>query len=150
MKNKKIAWGNIYLMLVFLLLYLPIFYLLFYAFNQDGTMNNFTGITFNYFQKLFADSRLLLIVCKTFLLAFLSALIATLIGVFGAMGIYYVRKQHNKKTFLGLNNVLLVSSDVIIGASFLILFTFLGFKLGFVSVLLSHVAFSIPIVVLMI
>jgi spermidine/putrescine transport system permease protein len=113
-------------------------------------MNNFTGVTFAYFGKLFADSRLLLIVCKTFLLAFLSALIATLIGTFGAMGIYYIRRQYNKNTFLSLNNVLLVSPDVIIGASFLILFTFLGFRLGFVSVLLSHVAFSIPIVVLMI
>ena len=52
--------------------------------------------------------------------------------------------------FLHLNNILLVSPDVIIGASFLILFTVLGMKLGFTSVLLSHVAFSIPIVVLMI
>ncbi|MEG1531468.1 MAG: ABC transporter permease, partial [Lactococcus sp.] len=53
-------------------------------------------------------------------------------------------------TFLGLNNVLIVSPDVVIGASFLILFTLVGMKLGFASVLLSHIAFSIPIVVLMV
>jgi spermidine/putrescine transport system permease protein len=150
MKSKKITWGNIYLIFVFLLLYFPIFYLLFYAFNKGGTMSNFTGVTFAYFHELFADSRLLLIVCETFLLAFLSALLATLIGTFGAMGIYYVRRQYNCDTFLSLNNVLLVSPDVIIGASFLILFTFLGWQLGFVSVLFSHVAFSVPIVVLMV
>lgn len=55
-----------------------------------------------------------------------------------------------RNTFLSMNNILLVSPDVIIGASFLILFTFIGFRLGFTSVLLSHVAFSIPIVVLMV
>ncbi|MDR1473945.1 MAG: ABC transporter permease [Lactobacillales bacterium] len=150
MKKKKSAWGSIYLIFVFLLLYFPIFYLIFYAFNKGGTMNTFTGITFAYFRKLFVDSRLLLIVCKTFLLAFLSALLATLIGTFGAIGIYYIRKQYNKNTLLNLNNVLLVSPDVIIGASFLILFTFMGWQLGFISVLFSHIAFSIPIVVLMI
>ncbi|MDR0615013.1 MAG: ABC transporter permease [Lactobacillales bacterium] len=150
MKNKKSAWGSIYLIFVFLLLYFPIFYLIFYAFNKGGTMNNFTGITFDYFRELFADSRLLLIICETFLFAFLSALLATLIGTFGAIGIYYVRKQYNKNTLLNLNNVLLVSPDVIIGASFLILFTFLGWQLGFISVLFSHIAFSIPIVVLMV
>ncbi|EAK8955943.1 ABC transporter permease subunit, partial [Listeria monocytogenes] len=55
-----------------------------------------------------------------------------------------------KNSLLSLNNVLIVSPDVIIGASFLIFFTILGVKLGFISVLVSHIAFSIPIVVLMI
>jgi spermidine/putrescine transport system permease protein len=70
------------------------------------------------------------------------------------MGIHYTKQRGIRNTVLSLNNVLMVSPDVIIGASFLILFTFLGtwfgFKLGFVSVLLSHIAFSIPIVVLMV
>ena len=55
-----------------------------------------------------------------------------------------------RNTLLSLNNVLIVSPDVIIGASFLILFTMVGIKLGFASVLLAHVAFSVPIVVLMV
>lgn len=71
------------------------------------------------------------------------------------MGIYYTKKRRTRTALLSLNNVLLVSPDVIIGASFLIFFTmignlFRGFSLGFFSVLLSHVAFSIPIVVLMV
>ncbi|MBA5745312.1 ABC transporter permease, partial [Escherichia coli] len=59
-------------------------------------------------------------------------------------------KPFAKNSLLSLNNVLIVSPDVIIGASFLIFFTILGVKLGFISVLVSHIAFSIPIVVLMI
>ncbi|PCS10525.1 spermidine/purescine ABC transporter permease [Lactococcus raffinolactis] len=134
---------------VFALLYLPIFYLIFYAFNQNGNMNAFTGFTLEHFQALFADSRLILIVVQTFLLAFLSAFIATIIGTFGAIYIHQAKKKR-QNTILSLNNVLLVSPDVMIGASFLILLTSIGFKLGFASVLMAHIAFSIPIVVLMV
>ena len=62
----------------------------------------------------------------------------------------YMKNKRAKNTLLSLNNVLIVSPDVIIGASFLILFTMVGIKLGFVSVLLSHIAFSIPIVVILV
>lgn len=144
---KKFA--NVYLALVFLVLYLPIFYLIFYAFNSGGDMNEFTGFTWEHFQAVFSDSRLMLIVTQTFLLAFLSSLIATLIGTFGAIYIYQAKRKV-RDGLLSANNILMVAPDVMIGAAFLILFTAIGFQLGFISVLLSHVAFSIPIVVLMV
>ncbi|OJG44000.1 spermidine/putrescine ABC transporter permease PotC [Enterococcus hermanniensis] len=129
--------------------------MIFYSFNAGGNMSTFTGFTWEHYQNLFSDSRLISIVVQTFILAFLSALLATMIGTFGAMAIYYTKKRGSRNALLGLNNILMVSPDVIIGASFLILFTLLGgylksFQLGFVSVLLSHIAFSIPIVVLMV
>lgn len=148
--KKKIRWSNLYLILVFVLLYTPIFYLIYYSFNAGGSMTEFTGFTLANYQAVFEDTRLIIIVLNTFLLAFLSALIATIIGTFGAMGIYYTKKRRQRNTLLSMNNILLVSPDVIIGASFLIFFTFLGLSLGFSSVLASHVAFSIPIVVLMV
>ena len=112
-------------------------------------MSKFTGFTLDNFKTLFADSRLILIVVQTFFLAFLSSLIATVIGTIGALNLVKF-KRRRRETLLGLNNVLMVSPDVVIGASFLILFTIVGMKLGFMSVLLSHIAFSIPIVVLMV
>ena len=133
---KKIS--RIYLGLIFLLLYLPIFYLIAYAFNAGGDMNAFTGFTLEHFQSLFEDTRLMLILSQTFLLAFLSALIATVIGTFGAIYIYQSRKRY-QEAFLSLNNILMVAPDVMIGASFLILFTQLKFSLGFLTVLSSHV-----------
>ncbi|WP_288745479.1 ABC transporter permease [uncultured Enterococcus sp.] len=152
---KKIKWSYVYLVLVFALLYAPIFYLIFYSFNDGGTMNRFTGFTWDNYLSVFEDTRLLIIVLDTFMLAFLSSLLATLIGTFGAMAIYYTPKRKSRALLLGINNILLVSPDVIIGASFLIFFTMVGavirgFSLGFFSVLLSHIAFSIPIVVLMV
>ena len=137
---KKFA--NLYLAIVFLILYLPIFYLIAYAFNAGDDMNKFTGFDLVHFQKLFEDSRLILILAQTFFLAFLSSLIATIIGTFGAIYIYQARKKY-QDAFLSINNILMVAPDVMIGASFLILFTTAKFQLGFVS-------FSIPIVVLMI
>ncbi|MCU0082287.1 ABC transporter permease [Streptococcus danieliae] len=144
---KKLA--NLYLFLVFALLYLPIFYLIAYAFNAGGDMNAFTGFTWEHFQTLFSDQRLILILTQTFFLAFLSASIATLIGTFGAILLYKAKKPV-QASLLGFNNILMVAPDVMTGASFLILLTLIGFQLGFVSVLLSHIAFSIPIVVLMV
>ena len=144
---KKIA--NLYLAFVFLVLYIPIFYLIAYAFNAGEDMNRFTGFSLSHFQNLFEDSRLILILVQTFFLAFLSSLIATLIGTFGAIYIYQARKKY-QDAFLSINNILMLAPDVMIGASFLILFTTAKFQLGFLSVLASHVAFSIPIVVLMI
>ncbi|MGC4440016.1 ABC transporter permease, partial [Streptococcus suis] len=128
---------------------MPIFFLIVYSFNSGGVMNGFTGITFEQYKDMFSDSRLMLILLQTFFLSFLSALLAAAIGTFGAIWIYQV-KQKRQQTLLSLNNILMVAPDVMIGASFLLLFTALGFQLSFISVLLSHIAFSIPIVVLMV
>ncbi|HFD5912578.1 TPA: ABC transporter permease, partial [Streptococcus pyogenes] len=144
---KKFA--NLYLASVFVLLYIPIFYLIFYSFNKGGDMNGFTGFTLEHYQTMFEDSRLMTILLQTFVLAFSSALLATIIGIFGAIFIHHVRGKY-QNAMLSANNVLMVSPDVMIGASFLILFTSLKFQLGMSSVLLSHIAFSIPIVVLMV
>ncbi|WP_409291054.1 ABC transporter permease [Peribacillus sp. SCS-37] len=146
----KIKWTALYLPIVFFILYAPIFYLIFYSFNSGGTMNNFESFTLKWYKELLGDTRLLIIVMNTVIVALLSSAIATIIGVLGALGIAYMKKMRVKNTYISLNNVLIVSPDVIIGASFLILFTIAGIKLGFTSVLLSHIAFSIPIVVLMV
>ncbi len=148
--KKKFKLSNLYLILVFAILYAPIFYLMFYSFNAGGTMHNFDGFTLDWYKEVFADTRLLIIVLNTLVIALLSALISTVLGVFGAMAIHEVRRRRTKNTLLSLNNILIVSPDVIIGASFLIMFTIIGIKLGFVSVLLSHIAFSVPIVVIMV
>ena len=147
---KKIKLSTIYLTIVFLILYAPIFYLMIYSFNSGGKMYNFEGFTLEWYMEIFEDTRLLIIVLNTFIIALLSAALSTVLGLCGALGIWYVKKNRTKNTLLSLNNVLIVSPDVVIGASFLILFTFLGIKLGFTSVLLSHIAFSVPIVVVMI
>jgi spermidine/putrescine transport system permease protein len=147
MKNKL---SMIYLFIVFFILYAPIIYLIAYSFNSGGTMYDFEGFTLDWYKQLLGDTRMLIIVLNTIVIALLSAVISTIIGVIGALGISYVKRRQMKNTLLSLNNVLIVSPDVIIGASFLISFTLIGIKLGFTSVLLAHIAFSVPIVVIMV
>ncbi|TAA72140.1 ABC transporter permease [Planococcus salinarum] len=142
--------ARIYLAIVFLILYAPIFYLIFYSFNSGGTMSSFEGFTLEHYAAVFNDTRLIIIVLNTVIIALLSALISTAIGVLGAIGIVFIRNRKMRHAVLSLNTILIVSPDVIIGASFLILFTLVGIKLGFASVLISHIAFSIPIVVIMV
>jgi len=148
--KKKFKLSNLYLIFVFVVLYAPIFYLMFYSFNEGGTMYDFTEFTWDWYVVLFEDTRLLIIVLNTFIIALLSAALSTVLGAIGALAIWYVKKNYTKNLLLSLNNVLIVSPDVVIGASLLIMFTFLGIKLGFTSVLLAHIAFSVPIVVLMV
>ncbi|RAZ79422.1 ABC transporter permease [Planococcus halotolerans] len=142
--------ARIYLAVVFIILYAPIFYLIFYSFNSGGTMSSFEGFTLEHYAAVFNDTRLIIIVLNTVIIALLSALISTAIGVLGAIGIVFIRNRKMRNAVLSLNTILIVSPDVIIGASFLILFTMIGIKLGFASVLISHIAFSIPIVVIMV
>ncbi|MFL1695681.1 ABC transporter permease [Weissella kandleri] len=148
--RKQSLLMKVYLIVIFLLMYLPIFYLILFAFNRGDYMTSFTGLSLRHFVTMFADTRLMGILLNTFIIALLSSLVATLVGTFGALGIYLLKRRHLQNTFLGLNNILMVSPDVIIGASFLILFTMAGLALGFGSVLIAHIAFSIPIVVLLV
>lgn len=141
---------KLYLIFVFIVLYAPIFYLILYSFNSGGTMSHFESVTFEHYAAIFEDKRLLVILINTIVVALLSSLIATVIGVLGALTIAFMKNRKTRNAVLSLNNILIVSPDVIIGASFLILFTLVGVKLGFTSVLISHIAFSIPIVVIMV
>ena len=140
----------IYLALVFIILYAPILYLMYYSFNSGGSMHSFEGFTFEWYEEVFHDTRLFIILLNTLVIALLSSAISTIIGVAGALAISQVRGKQARDALLTLNNVMIVSPDVIIGASFLILLTMIGINLGFASVLISHIAFSVPIVVLMV
>jgi spermidine/putrescine transport system permease protein len=123
---------------------------MYYSFNSGGKMYEFESFSLEWYKDLFQNTRLLIIVLNTIIIALLSSAISTILGTIGAIGIWHLKKRQTKNVLLSLNNILIVSPDVIIGASFLIMFTLVGIKLGFSSVLLSHIAFSVPIVVIMI
>lgn len=151
MENKSSKFSNLFLIIVFIIMYLPLGYLIFYSFNSGGNMNTFESFTFEHYLAVFSDKRLINIVLNTIILALLSSLIASVIGTLGAISIYYSKSKKFKKRVLSLNSVLMVLPDIMMGASFLILFSILiKIPMGFLSVLLAHIAFSIPIVVLMV
>lgn len=81
-------------------------------------MREFEGFTLDWYKEVFQDTRLLIIVLNTLIIALLSSVISTIIGVIGALAIVYVKRRRVQNTLLTFNNVLIVSPDVIIGASF--------------------------------
>ena len=94
MKNKL---SMIYLFIVFFILYAPIIYLIVYSFNSGGTMYDFEGFTLDWYKQLLGDTRMLIIVLNTIVIALLSAVISTIIGVIGALGISYVKRRQDEK-----------------------------------------------------
>ncbi|MEM5614575.1 ABC transporter permease [Staphylococcus pseudintermedius] len=106
-------YGKFYLIAMLVVLYLPIFFLMLYSFNSAGNMVQFEGFTWEHYQTLFDNKRLLQVVFNTIAVALLAAGIATIIGIFGALLLYQLRNQTVKISLLTLNNVLMVSSDVV-------------------------------------
>ena len=113
-------------------------------------MSNFESFTLEHYAAVFEDTRLIMILINTIIVALLSALICNNNWCIWCISNLFIRNKAMRNAILSLNNILIVSPDVVIGASFLILFTMVGVKLGFASVLISHIAFSIPIVVIMV
>ena len=145
---------KLYIGILIGILYIPIIFLMVYSFNSAGNMIHFEGFTLEHYQALFHNNKLLSVIFNTIAIALIAAAISTVIGTMGAIGLYHLRNKQLKVSLLTLNNVLMVSSDVVIGASFLIMFTtighFTGLGLGFTTVLISHIAFCIPIVVIIV
>ena len=91
--TNSLKWSKLYLFFVFVLLYVPILYLVYFSFNAGGTMNEFTGFTFEHYSNVLSDQRLIQIVIHTLLVALVSSAVATVIGTLGAIGIYYVKNN---------------------------------------------------------
>src|SRR5690625_5055771 len=98
--TNSLKWSKLYLFFVFVLLYVPILYLVYFSFNAGGTMNEFTGFTFEHYSNVLSDQRLIQIVIHTLLVALVSSTVATVIGTLGAIGIYYVKNNQIKEALL--------------------------------------------------
>ncbi len=135
-----------YLSLIYLFFYLPIFVLVVYSFNNSQYSMVWHGFTWQWYQELFADSDLWLSTWHSFILGVLAATFATIIGMLAAVSLY--RYQFRGKQLLnGLVFILLLSPEIVTGGSLLILFTVLQMPLGFLSLLLAHISFCIPFVI---
>src|SRR5699024_12683908 len=103
MANKSKKWSNIYLIFVFILMYAPIFYLIFYSFNKGDFMADFSGFSWRHYIDMFADTRLMQILVNTFIVALFSSLFASLVHLFGVLCLYFTKLQHIKNFLLLLN-----------------------------------------------
>lgn len=142
---------NLYLGIVILFLYLPIFVLIVFAFNSTKSRTVFSGFTIQWFAELFKDSLIMNALFNSLILAVLSSIIATVIGTVAALQILKMKKI-KQSIIMNLNFVSVINSEVVMGVSLMMLFVFvlniIGGELGFITVLIAHITFIIPYVVL--
>lgn len=142
---KKCA-SRIYIFLIFAFLYLPIIVLIALSFNNSKTKVVWGGFTLRWYTSCFQDEKIMSAFVTTLQITFLSAIIATLIGTLAALGINAMRKR-NQTIYLGATNIPLLNADIVTGISMMLLFVKF-MDLGFVTVLIAHITFSIPYVIL--
>ena len=143
---KKGILGKIYVALIILFLYAPIGVLIALSFNSSRSRVVWGGFTLKWYATLLDSSAITGAMWTTFILAFLSALIASILGLMGAIGIYSMRRRNYQIMFF-FTNIPLVNADIVTGIALLLWFVRL-LPLGFSSVLLAHVTFNIPYVIL--
>jgi spermidine/putrescine transport system permease protein len=138
--------SNTYLALIYLFFYFPIIILIVYSFNNAHYSLLWQGFTWEWYVELFTDNDLWLAASRSFVLGIFAATFSTIIGLLSAVCLY--RYRFLGRHFLNvLVFILILSPEIVTGASLLILFTLVKFQLGFTSLLLSHISFCIPFVI---
>lgn len=145
MVNKSLK--KLYTFLIFAFLYAPIIVLIVFSFNSSKSRGVWTGFTLKWYVELFKDAEVLKALYNTLLIAVSSAIISTVIGTFAAIGIYNMNGL-GKKVVLNLNYLPVLNPDIVTAVSLMTLFRFLRIEFGFVTMLLSHITFCIPYVIL--
>jgi len=146
MKRLKDVLSGIYIGFIALILYAPILVLIVLSFNDSRSRVNWGGFTLNWYVTLFSNKQILDALFMTVILALCSSLIAVLVGVPGALGIHAMGKKRYK-LFMTLTNIPMLNADIVTGIALMLWFVHF-IPLGFGSVLLAHITFNIPYVIL--
>ena len=147
MVNFRRFLQKFYLGLVILFLYAPILVLIVLSFNSSKSRSKWGGFTTKWYSSMFANDTIMLALKDTLLIAVLSALLATLLGTAAAIAINHMRKVP-RTIMLGITNIPMLNAEIVTGISLMLLFLALNLNLGFFTVLLSHIAFNVPYVIL--
>jgi len=144
-KNKP--FSKFFLGLMFCFLYVPIIIVVIYSFNESRTIGHWSGFSLAWYEALFNNTAIQQSLFFTLFIAFVATFIATIIGTLGAIGLFY-SKRKLQKLLLALNQIPLISPDIILGVSYMLLFLFIKLPFGSFSVLFAHIMFSTPVVLI--
>lgn len=146
--------SKIYTFLIMLFLYAPIVVLIFFSFNSSNSTGVFSGFSFKWYKELFANETILNALKNTLILAVLSSVIATVIGTAAAVGIFNMQSKWFKSVVLTVTNLPMMNPDIVTGIAMMLLFVFAGrlfglsSTLGFGTLLIAHITFNLPYVIL--
>ena len=138
---------KIYITLIFIFLYAPIVTLMFLSFNASKSRAKWGGFTLKWYKQLFQNAEILQALWNTLSIALLSSLIATVIGTVACLAMQYMKKR-NRTIIMGITNIPMLNAEIVTGISLMLLFIVLGMKFGFLTILLAHITFNIPYVIL--
>ena len=147
------TFNKVFTVLVFIFLYIPMVVLLIASFNTGSDPAVFKGFTFHNYGELFRDGVLLPLLANSCILAVLSSLIATIIGTMAALGIHDMRPR-KRSLYMAITNIPLTNPEIVTGVSLALLFAFFGqlmkmqSVLGFTTLLIAHITFNLPYVIL--
>lgn len=144
MKN---AIKRTYVILIFVFLYAPIATLIVLSFNASKTRAKWGGFTFRWYLSLFKNQDIIEALVTTLLIALLSSLAATVIGTAACIAMTGMKKR-TRTVLLGITNIPMLNADIVTGISLMLLFISFGLRFGFGTILLSHITFNIPYVIL--
>ncbi len=138
---------KIYVVLIFVFLYAPIVTLIVLSFNASKSRAKWGGFTFKWYIELFQNESIMQALSNTILLAVLSAVIATIIGTIAAIAINKMNRT-GRTIWMGVTNIPMLNAEIVTGISLMLLFITVGMRFGFMTILLSHITFNIPYVIL--
>jgi len=141
------ALKRFYVVLIFIFLYAPIGTLIVLSFNKSRTRAKWGGFTFKWYIELFQNRDIMEALYTTLAIAFISSLIATVIGTAACIGMSGMNKK-TKAVLMGVTNIPMLNADIVTGISLMLLFLSFGIRFGFGTILLSHITFNIPYVIL--
>lgn len=139
-----------YLWLLLLVLYTPIAIIAIFSFTETKVLGNWTGFSLNLYKNMFigeSSGPMLSAIKNTLMIAIIAATFSTLLGSLSAIGIYNL-KNRQRKAITFLNNIPMINPDIITGISLFLLFVWLGISQGYITVILAHITFCTPYVVL--
>lgn len=154
MKMKMSPLSKLYVAFIMLLLYSPIVLMIVFSFNSSASTSVITGFSLRWYESLLHDSATMNALKNTLILAVSSSLIATVMGTAAAVGINAFRNKFVKKTVMGVTNIPMMNPEIVTGISMMLLFIFcaklIGVTdaLGFATMLIAHVTFNLPYVIL--
>jgi len=145
-KKLRNFFRGTYLGLMLIFLYAPILVLMVFSFNGSKSMARWTGFSFKWYEALMHDSTIMNALIVTLSVAVISALVATFIGTFAAIGIHSMKKRP-RAVVENISRLPMVNPDLVTGISFMMLFAALGIKGSYTRMLIAHITFNIPYVI---
>lgn len=138
---------KIYMALIFILLYAPIVTLVVLSFNASKTRAKWGGFTLHWYRSLFANTEIMNALYTTLIIALLASAIATVLGTLACIGINSMSKK-SRTVFMGITNIPMLNGEIVMGISLMLLFIICRIQLGFGTILMAHITFNVPYVIL--